>query len=201
MDTRKKLREANYFLGELVKHEQNPETFDFFMSAFLHAWRGVLDVMLHDFAEHYSLGFSREDELRFDNFKKAAKSKNCADGVRFIDWWLSKQIMLRSNPLWSKRNLSTHGGYLGMAEHVYYLSGSGATSGSISFYFAQTGVSAGSGGAIPVSSHAVIQPDYASKRLEFVDIPGIHAIEVCRNACSEMEKIVEEAERTFEVSL
>ena len=204
MDTRKKLREANYFMGELLgelgKRGQTPEPFDFYMSAFLHAWRGVLDVMLYDFAEHFSLGFSREDELNIDNFKKAAESKKCADGIEFSDWWLDKQKMLRNNPLWSKRNITTHRGYVGMIEHVYYLSGSGATSSSVSYYFAQADASDVSKGTIPVSTHAVIQPDFASKQLGFVGISG-DAIAVCRNALSDMERIVEEAERAFKVSL
>jgi hypothetical protein len=200
MDTRKKLREADYFLSKLKKLEDVPEEFDFCMSAFLHAWRGVLDVMLHDFADHYSLGFSREDELRFDDFEKAAQKKGSNEAVKFIGWWVKKQKILRNNPLWSKRNLSTHGGYLGMTEHVYYLSGSGATSGTISFYFAGVAGSAGPG-AIPVASQPVLQPDLASKRLEFVDIPGKHAIDVCIDAWCEMERIVSEAEKTFSVVL
>jgi hypothetical protein len=200
MDTRKKLREAEYFLGELVKHEQDPEIFDFYMSAFLHAWRGVLDVMLHDFADHYSLGFSRQDELRYDNFERAANDISCADGVRFIRWWINKQTTLRGNPLWGKRNLSTHGGYLGMQEQVYYLSGSGATSGSISLYFVPDTISGGSG-AIPVGSQPNILEKSKSKRLEFVDIPGTNAIDVCKTAFNEMRKIVEEAEKTFMVKL
>jgi len=88
-----------------------------------------------------------------------------------------------------------------MAEHFYYLSGSGATSGTVVAYFGQTDVTTGSSGATPVSDHAVVQPDFASKRLEFVDIPGRNAIDVCREAFRDMEKIVEEAEKTFNVGL
>ena len=202
MDTRKKLGEAGHYMGELRENEQDPTLFNYSMSAFLHAWRGVLDVMLHDFAEYYSLGFSREDLIECKGFERRAGIKKCTEGVKFIHWWLKKQEMLRKNPLWSKRNLSTHGGYLGMTEHVYYLDGSGATSGSVSFYFAQAGVSAGSSGPVPlIGSHAVIQPYYASKRLEFKDIPGKNALDVCRNAYSEMEKIVEEAEKEFKLTL
>lgn len=171
------------------------------MSAFLHAWRGVLDVMLYDFSDLYSLGFSREDEVRYDNFEKASQRKNCADGVKFIDWWLSKQTTLSTNPLWKKRNLSTHRGYLGMSEHVYYLSGSGATSGSIGGYFGQDVLFDKSSGAVRVSGPAVIQPDFASKRLEFADILGKNAIDVCNDAYRDMGKIVEEAEKTFKVNL
>ena len=210
MDTRKKLREACYFLNELTGYEQQPEIFDFYMSAFLHAWRGVMDVMLYDFSEYYALGFTREDELRSDIFENAAQRDKCSDGVKFIHWWLSKQDTLRINPLWRKRNLSTHRGYLGMAAHVYYLSGSGATSGTISRYVAHSGViNVESSGAYPVAGHGalgvmgqpVIQPDFASKRLEFGDIPGKNAIDVCSDAYRDMEKIVEEAEKTFKVSL
>ena len=157
-------------------------------------------MMLYDFSDLYSLGFSREDELRYDNFEKAAQRRNCADGVRFIGWWLSKQTALSTNPLWKKRNLSTHRGYLGMSEHFYYLSGSGATSGSIVGYLGKGVLSAKSSGAVPVSGPAIIQPDFVSKRLEFADIPG-NAIDVCSDAYRDMEKIVEEAEKTFRVNL
>lgn len=201
MDTRKKLREALYFFTELARFENEPEKFDFNMSAFLHAWRGVMDVMLHDFADYFMLGFSREDELRFDNFEEAARRKKCTDGMKFIHWWLGKQAVLRTNPLWGKRNLSTHGGYLGMAVHVYYLSGSGATSGTVYPYFAQSDTAHGSGGAIPVSGHPVIHPDFTSKRLEFVDIPRRNATDVCNDAYHDMERIVGDAEKTFRVGL
>jgi hypothetical protein len=46
------------------------------MSAYLYAWRSILDVMLYDFSEFYSLGFTRDDWLDYDKFLKAAKAKN-----------------------------------------------------------------------------------------------------------------------------
>jgi hypothetical protein len=41
----------------------NEDEFHFILSAFLSAWRSVLDVMLYDFADHYKIGLSRDDKM------------------------------------------------------------------------------------------------------------------------------------------
>jgi hypothetical protein len=63
VNTRTKFAEAKYFLDVLPQMANNPDGFYYNLSAFLTAWRSTLDVMLYDLAEHFSLGFSREDEM------------------------------------------------------------------------------------------------------------------------------------------
>lgn len=69
--TGKRLEEARYFCVRLSE-AKNDDEFHFNLSAFLNAWRSILDTMLYDFTEHYSLGFSREDELDDKEFTAVA---------------------------------------------------------------------------------------------------------------------------------
>lgn len=205
MDTRKKLREAAYHLDALRKNQANDEPFEFEMSAYLYAWRSILDVMLYDFSEFYSLGFTRNDWLDFDRFLKAAKAKKCRDAEGFICWWFGKQKVLESNQLWTERNVYAHRGYSGMKgaqTKVFYLIGSGGASGTILPFLPGSETIAGSsGGAIPTTSQAIHQVLEPPKRWEFINIPGEDAIAVCEKALDEMSKIVGEAEKEFKVKL
>jgi hypothetical protein len=110
MLTRKKLEEARYFSKRLSGAKDDDE-FHFNLSAFLNAWRSILDVMLYDLAEHYALGFSRDEELNDKEFTAVATALKNDDALKFIEWWRKKQGVLRNNPLWVKRNIMFHRGY------------------------------------------------------------------------------------------
>jgi len=51
---RDKLAEAEYFLRQLENSQDDKKGFDFNLSAFVVAWRSVIDIMLYDFAEKFS---------------------------------------------------------------------------------------------------------------------------------------------------
>jgi hypothetical protein len=149
MDTRNKLNEAKYFLDALNRTQNTPEKFQYNLSAFLNAWRSVLDVMLYDFAEFYSLGFTREEKLTDRDFWVAARAKNLNNALRFNEWWRQKQGTLMNNPLWKKRTITAHRGYPEVVPYRFYVSGSGGTSPTISGEVVLSAVS--SEGAIPVT--------------------------------------------------
>lgn len=46
MDTRTKLKEAKFFLDALMETQGEIEKFNYNLSAFLNAWRSVLDVIV-----------------------------------------------------------------------------------------------------------------------------------------------------------
>ena len=92
MDTRKKVDEAKYFLNKLKKAQKGrQEHFYFNLSAFLNAWRSVLDAMLWDFVKHYGLGFDQEDRVNDMDFKAVATALKNTEALSFIKWWRKKQ--------------------------------------------------------------------------------------------------------------
>lgn len=189
MLTGKRLDEARYFYEKLVR-SQNDDEFYFNLSAFLNAWRSILDVMLYDLNEHYSLGFSREDELDSKEFAAVANALNKTQAIEFIRWWRKKQGVLMNNPLWAKRNITFHRGYPEISEYHIYVSGSGGTSGTISPYMKR----------IPWPTPATIPPSDPSNYF-FSDVPDTTVMDYCNEALKEIESIVVEAEKTFSVKL
>ena len=196
MDTRSKLEEAKYFLDAFVKTKDDLKVFSFNLSAFLSAWRSVLDVMLYDFAEHYSIGFTRQDVITDQYFKAVSEALKHNDALKFIEWWRKKQGILKQNPLWAKRILIVHRGYPTITStHTFYVSGSGGTSITTTppgFMYVEP-----SEGVIPVTTQ---QPS-SKVEVQFSDFPDIEVMDMCAQAFHEMEKVVEEAEATFNVKL
>ena len=113
MVTRQKLKEAEYFLDNLLEidSEKSPELFQFNLSAFLSAWRSVLDIMLYDFALHFFPSLSRDDKIMLEGFKIASKAQPHEEALRFIYWWEKKFNSLKNNPLWRRRIMAAHRGY------------------------------------------------------------------------------------------
>ena len=210
MDTRSKLEEAKYFLDALVKTKDDPKLLYFNLSAFLSAWRSVLDVMLYDFAEHYSIGFTRQDVITDQNFKAVAQALKHRDALHFIDWWRKKQGKLKENPLWGKRILIVHRGYPTISStHTFYVSGSGGTSITTTqppphWIFPATSE------PVELVSGEVISPEIISPttqqpsseiEVRFSDFPNIEVTDMCTQAFHEMEKIVQQAQAIFHVRL
>jgi hypothetical protein len=167
------------------------------VSAFLTAWRSVFDVMLYDFDEFYNLGFTREVEMNEKEFRAVAKALRNQDALRFIQWWQHEQGMLRNTPLWTKRNINFHRGGLNV-QYTSVVSGSGGTSSAISVV-STVPLPAGS-----TLNTLVPQPTPATTTTTdwyFTDFPYLTVIQMCTRAYTEMERIVQEAEREFRVQL
>ena len=201
MHTRNKLREAKYFLDILPEMQEDADKFDYNLSAFLNAWRSVLDIMLYDFAENYALGFSRDVEMNHKEFHAVASALTNHEAVRFIRWWRKKQGELNNSPLWEKRIINFHRGPLTMVQtYDIYVSGSGGTSGTLSPHVQSETLPVGSslGSLVPQGTAPFTQerPEY-----RFSDFSDVSVIDMCRTACAELEKIVVEAETSFNVRL
>jgi len=201
MDTRNKLKEAKYFLDILTQAQNEADKFYYDLSAFLTAWRSVLDVMLYDFAEYYALGFNRDVEMTHKEFYAVAEVLNKTEAIRFIKWWRKTQGMLSNSPLWRKRTINVHRGYPPLVQtYNFYVSGSGGTSGTISPYVNSVSLPAHStlGGLVPQTTPIAVseRPDW-----RFSDFPNESVIDMCTKAYNEIEKIVKETEAEFNVHL
>ena len=199
---------------EQVYMDEDDEEFYFNLSAFLNAWRSILDVMMYDFNDFFALGFSREDEITEKEFGAVANALKNIQATEFIEWWRKKQGLLRNNKLWSKRNVSFHRGYPPLSEKIYniYVGNSGWTSGTLSSYwqpiiypslflpdspeYSTVGPMPPTG-PIPVRT---INPHdfYFTELSELSDKP---VIKYCDEALKIIEGIVEEAEKKFSVKL
>lgn len=200
MQTRNKLEESKYFLGILPTIQEDVDGFRYNLSAFLNAWRSVLDIMLYDFDEFYHLGFTREVEMNDKEFCAVAKALRNLAASKFIRWWREQQGMLKNSPLWERRNIDFHRGGLEIQNYSAVVSGSGGNSSTISPYVCSVPLPTGStlNALVPQGTFATTEaiPDWY-----FSDFPDKSIVEICLRAYAELEKIVEEAETSFGVNL
>lgn len=204
MDTRTKLGEAKYFLDILSSMANNPDGFYYNLSAFLSAWRSTLDVMLYDFAEHFSLCSTREDDMNLRDFKVVARALHKTEALRFISWWERNQGILGNTPLWKKRNINVHRGSVPLTRQTRTIlaTGSGGTSGTVSAYSVAVNQGAGSSlGSLVPQAATTPTASVASQDWYFDDLPSQRAIDICSEAYYKMEGIVREAETEFSVPL
>jgi len=182
METRKKLEEARFFLEEFRKSVRGvtEKKSSYYLSAFLGAWRSVLDVMLYDFAKYYSLGLTQEDKVGYGEFLIVAKAQSNDKALDFLKWWAKKIQKLSKNKLWKMRRVIIHRGYPEIMQ-VYVP----PTISSSAF-------------AIPKEADAV--KGYIARgkiiRFEYTTLP-----KDCKNAFRLVEDIVTDAEKKFNVKL
>jgi len=198
MESRKKLEEAHYFLDKLRAVAQNSDEFMYMLSAFLNAWRSVLDVMLYDYAEKYSLGLTREDRITDHEFGIAAKVLNCTGALHFLRWWRQQRSSFQRNPLWRKRILVVHRGYPPITQTLQlYVAESLALSSTFTVSGATPPIhiesEASSAGAIQTEMH---RPNRHAETY-FKDLPDRSVVDYCQQAFDKMKEIVETAEREF----
>ena len=199
MDTRAKLEEATYFLERLTETQDKPETFNYNLSALLSAWRSVLDIMLYDFSEHYSLGLTREDKITHEILEIAAKALRHNQALAFIRWWRQKQGRLKENPLWQKRTLIVHRGYPETTQtYRFYVTGSGGTSITVSGI--QETPEFADAGALALSAFLPSTPS-PSLEVRFTDFPDRNVPDMCTQALYLMQSVVQEAEEMFHIEL
>lgn len=190
--TRLKLGEAAYFLDELIKTEKNPESFRFNLSAFLSAWKSVLDVMLYDFAIYYQIGLTREDRMTYHDFQIVAYAEKNKPALEFYTWWNKKMEKMKTNPLWKMRNINVHRGTTPVFS-VY--TPATIASGSIVIHPQWTPLPPETGGALSPTDLI----DYFIR--DSFEVQYSEVVEKCKEGFALMEKIVEEAEENFGVHL
>ena len=121
-NTRNKLEEARYFLEQFGETITKPKKNRFYLSAFLHAWRSVIDIMLYDFAKYCGL-YNFKNPNKFNNvvmfaehISKTARNQKKNQAVEFIEWWFGKRLEVYKSELSGMRKQSTHIGGLKLPE-------------------------------------------------------------------------------------
>ena len=180
--TRDKLEEARYFLEQFRETVLKPKKSKFYLSAFLHAWRSVIDIMLYDFAEYYGLyNFKSPNAGAHNKFSsviifanhilKTARNQKKNQAVEFIEWWFGKLLHeVWKSELSEMRKQVTHIGRLKLPEFVQETS---TRSFSLQNYI------------------------YAKEFEKEIAV----TIEACQKGYSLIESIVNEAEEKFNVKL
>lgn len=188
-----KLDEARYFLDKLKTLDKGSDDFMFNLSAFLTAWRSVIDVMLYDYMEKY-FGFAREERFDGRDFEIAARASGNQDAIQFCDWWRAQIEVLKKNPLWRKRTISVHRGRPPLKMHMLLRESIALTPGFV--------VSLAPGAVVsvetPVQGIRIIPPTpRVAREVYFDDFPTKDIIDVCEEGFQQIKEMVEEAESTF----
>ena len=168
MHSQKKYKECVFFFKKLERFDEDDIEWDFYYSAFLAAWRSVLDVLLYDAAFRFNLGFTINDKIREWQFQWAAKKEENVNALSFLSWWSRKRSSLNKLSIWEDRDVFLHRGYAGRDPVFVPLSMSSLVS-------VWTGVISGTN---TYSTHELIYPNI---------------IEKCADAIEEMKKILDEA--------
>ena len=175
MDTGKKVREADYFLNVLQQTSfNNRDEFHYNLSAFLSAYRSILDIMLYDFAEIYRIGLTRENKMFYHDFNSVAHATQNTRAYKFIRWWKQKRDSYSDDPLWRMRLEIVHRGYPEMRARVY------ACFSSI------------------VSSERSISNKI---RISEFQVTDSEVLEMCQKGLDSMKDIVRQAEKKFGFTL
>jgi len=183
METRKKLEEARFFLEKFRKSLNSEKQFIYYLSAFLSAWRSVLDVMLYDFAEYYSLGLTREHRMTDRDFFIVATAERNDQALRFLKWWEQRRQRLSKNKLWKMRGIIIHRGYPKIVHELYFPQSTAVCATAFTITLPKK--------ADPLGSYIT---DGNIVMVEYTTLP-----KECQNAFKIMEKIILDAESKFSV--
>lgn len=193
MEARYKLEEAIYFLERLKNLIKNPTKYEEMdnidrefmnnLSAFISAWRSVIDYLLYDYAEKF-FGINREEKLDSHTFRIAATACKNQKALNFIDWYDELLGVLKGDPLWKKRPYSIHRGHPRMSREYRPLD---KTSGSMT-------ASIGPTREIWVKPTGYISPDREMTIAYFFDDSEDKEVTtICEEALDRMKQIVAEA--------
>lgn len=207
MQSEEKLAEAKYFLDLLkVTPQDNAHQKEFMykLSAFLSAWRSVIDIILYDYVDKFQFCFSQDEEITMRDFEVAARATNNTQAQTFIQWYRQQVSMLGQNPLSTKRKIIVHRGYPPtMRAFTVYVSESIAISSSFTIHSSDNSDTAGPS-AIPtdtaVSSVKPSKPSTTtttSVNVRFSDRQDKNVTDFCQDALDQMKTIVELAIQQF----
>jgi hypothetical protein len=187
---REKLDEAVYFLGQLEKYEDRKELFDYNLSAFVVSWRSVIDIMLYDFAEKFSLNLTRDDYLGEEQFRLSARVLGRKEALDFLKWLISETRKLREKHriLFDRRRVTVHRGK-GSTFAAYAINWS-PSSAAVSITGSQWVPT-----TLPTSEYETPPIETQSAEIRFAERPNESAISVCRRAYEDMKILVESTER------
>lgn len=200
LEAKYKLAEAHYFLHGVKSLKSKPDEFMYNLSAFLSAWRSVLDVLLYDYAKKY-FGWRRDARFDVRDFEIAVRVSGNGSALSFIEWYRKTIHSLSGNPLWKKRTVIVHRGRPEVTRTYYlYFVETVAVRGSLSIETSRQDIP----GAIPPEEAIFVEEDEkrddSEKSVEvfFEDCKNKEIDDICEEAFEQMEKIVNEAENTFD---
>jgi hypothetical protein len=93
INARERLQEAKYFLDRMKEFEKqgSVKEFIYHFDGFLVAWHSIYDnTILYDFAERFSLPFTRKEYMTDREFELAAKWLKQEDASVFLKWLRSQ---------------------------------------------------------------------------------------------------------------
>jgi len=204
MEAEKKIREAEYFLNQLNNIPQDSDEFIYNLSAFLTAWRSVLDIILYDYAEKFNLGLTREEKVTDRDFEVAARALQHTQALQFIKWWRDQCNRIARDPLlgklWKIRVKIVHRGYPPMRREFFlYLMETiavGTTLTGISSAEAMTPTPS-TPNSIPPNTFTPSGHSHREVTVYFQEIPNRNVIEVCDEALNKIKDIFREASQCF----
>lgn len=169
-NTRDKLNEAKYFLGEMRRVSSDSDQFRYALTAFLAAIRSITQIMQKEFSEK----------------------------TGFTDWYAQKQSEMENNPtlkyLHRQRNISHH--ERPVLPYPISITGQSANSAGMSVVLTGTGSSIDlSSGLVTLP---IMQPA-ANVKYYFDDIPRNEkdVVTICQEAVNALEIIVVDCEAKF----
>ncbi|MGA3109913.1 MAG: hypothetical protein ABSD99_10795 [Candidatus Bathyarchaeia archaeon] len=201
---KEKIEEASYFLRRL--NRVRPGVIGYYLSAFLSAWRSVLDVLLFDFAQMYSLGFDSKDRVDDEGFEIAARAMKQKEALRFLAWWRRQLEHVSNSPLYRARNMIIHRGRSPL--HLSFpLTPPASLPPSNRLVIEKIPVRVrflkGKRKGMILTGKGIRsiklppQPKWVKIELVFEDFPTRKVTDVCEEAFKKMKSIVEIAERDF----
>lgn len=109
MTASKKIEEAEYNFGKMVRIDPPNKEFDFELSNFLSSTKSIMDHLLEEYNIKYKLNLKH---LKIDKFMiKAVKTKN-NDAISFIQWYDYQLTQIKNDKaclfLMKARNLNVH---------------------------------------------------------------------------------------------
>jgi hypothetical protein len=209
MAAREKLEEARHFLQLLDNTAAASKVFDYYLSAYLSAWRSVLDVMLFDFAQSYSLGLNRDDRIDENAFRIAARALRNKKALDFLRWWRIQSDRISRNPLSRVRNMIVHRGTSPLGITIPITPGAPKPMPSdrvVDTFPAFLSYNRKSKQVVVVTQDGGSQLGKVGQsklvkirwhQFEFDSIPGREAKAVCKDAFKQIENIVRTAEKSY----
>lgn len=193
MEAKNKLNEARYFLDNLKTLNKGSAEFIFNLSAFLAAWRSVIDVILYDYMKKY-FGFSQEEYFDDRDFEIAARVSGNQDATLFLKWWRKQIQILKKNPLWIKRNISVHRGRPPVKIRLFMQESIAMISGLVVAVAPGAEVSIETPWPVPkIEPPTVI----GEREVYFDDFPTKDITDVCEEGFQQIKEMVDDAEKKF----
>lgn len=194
IQSKEKLAEAKYFLDGLQSSRALSQV-KFNFSAFMSAIHSVMDIMLYDCSEAFSLGISRDMNRRPVDFKVAAVAKESVPASKFIIWWEEEMAKYISDPLWRTRHKINHRGYPGVSvsQQFVYVSGTIISAEDIPNF----AVAAVSGRSNSWGPPGVPRPRESEPGFTLDGFPDMALSDLCQSMFDRMEATVNIAEKLF----